>query len=68
MGFNVDDAVLVTAKILSRDPETNEAVHLNLSNEPGIVKKVDESVSDNHYYVQTQHGTHYLSEQKLSAV
>jgi len=51
MAYAIDDAVLVTGRVLVGDES------MNFSAEPGIIKKVDR---DDHYYVETQHGTHYV--------
>jgi len=51
MAFEIDDAVLVTGKVLVDDSV------MDMDAESGTVKKVDRN---DHYYVETQHGTHYV--------
>lgn len=60
MPYKIDDSVKVTGKILKRTSEGSSIVILK--NTPGKVKKVD----NDHYYVLTKHGMHYVKEDKLS--
>ena len=70
MAYKKDDAVLVTATVLRKHPTTGEPESLNLTDEPGTVKKAQtykNKPEKNQYHVTTQYGTHYLNETKLSA-
>jgi len=60
MAFEVDDAVLVTRKVLYKDGAGDPQVK-NLSNESGTVKKADKG----YYHVKTQYGVHYVKESDL---
>lgn len=63
MPYEVDDDVQVTARVLYRDGEGDSQL-VNLTNENGTVKKVDKGC----LYVETQYGTHYLKDDKVSPV
>ncbi len=62
MDYELGAAVLVTAKVLLLS-SGGGAMTLDLENTPGVVKKADGD--GEHYYVKTEHGTHYLHKTKL---
>ena len=59
--FPVDSKVRVTAKVLARNKD-DEMESINLSGTTGTVKKL---CGNDHFYVKTKHGTHYLHESKI---
>lgn len=62
MSFEMNEEVLLTAKVLKRN--NNVAETINLVDEPGEIVKIDKD----HLYVKTQHGTHYVHESKVEKV
>jgi len=70
MAFKKDDNVLVTAPVLRKNPETGVPETLNLTDEPGVVKKAQTykgKPEKNQYHVKTQYGVAYANESKVTA-
>jgi len=61
MSFKINDELKLTCKLLINTEEGPETI--NATNEPATVKKL---CKDEHYYVETQHGVHYVHSSKLS--